>query len=250
MKAPLVLLATLCAAVVSAQETPQFAVKIGTRIPLALINSLSTKHAAAGDHVYLESVFPIVIEGKLVIPPGTYVSGTVTQVKRPGRVKGRGELYLRFDSMILPNGVTRDFRARVGGIDGRAAEDLDRKEGKITSEGNKGGDARNVGEAAAGGATIGAIAGAAAGRPGFGVGVGAAAGAAAGLAGVLLSRGPDAVLPKGTQLDMVLDRDLNFTDAELNFPAAGTRVSVDAGPGPTSQRDRGEGIPRLGRRYP
>jgi type IV secretion system protein VirB10 len=249
MKCSFALLIALSSASTWAQETQQYTVKTGTRIPLALINSISTKHAAAGDHVYLESVFPIVIDGKIVIPPGTYVAGAVTQVKRPGRVKGRGEVYLRFDSMILPNGVTRDFRARVGGIDGRSPEDLDRKEGKITSEGNKSGDARTVGEAAAGGATIGAIAGAAGGRPGFGVGVGAAAGAAAGLAGVLLSRGPDAVLAKGTQLDMVLDRDLVFTAEELNFPPGSQRVSVDTSPGPVSQK-KSEGIPRLGRRYP
>ena len=90
-----------------------------------------------------------------MIPPGSYVAGTITQVKRPGRVKGRGELYLRFDSLTLPNGVTRDFRARVGALDGRATEDLDKTEGKITSEGNKGGDAQRVGEAAAAGASVG-----------------------------------------------------------------------------------------------
>ena len=249
MKTSLAAVALLCAASAWAQDAEQYVVKNGTRVPLALINSISTKHAAAGDHVYLETVFPIVIDGKIVIPPGTYVSGTVTQVKRPGRVKGRGELYLRFDSMILPNGVTRDFRARVGGLDGRAGEDLDRKEGKITSEGNKSGDARSVGEATAGGATVGAIAGSVAGRPGLGVGIGSAAGAAAGLAGVLLSRGPDAILAKGSQLDMVLDRDLSFTIAELNFPAAGQRVTVDNSPGPASQRGT-SGIPQLGRRYP
>lgn len=237
------------AAQTSADSPGAYVVKTGTRIPLALINSVSTKHAAPGDHIYLESVFPVVINGKIVIPAGTYVSGTVTQSKRPGRVKGRGELYVRFDSMILPNGVTRDFRGRVGGLDGRASEDLDRKEGRITSEGNKGGDARTVGEAAGGGATVGAIAGAAAGHPGMGVGVGAAAGAAAGLIGVLLSRGPEAVLAKGTQLDMVLDRDLSFNEAEIQFPNAAQRISVDAGGGPTSQKDRSE-VPRLGRRYP
>jgi type IV secretion system protein VirB10 len=80
------------------------------------------------------------------------------------------------------------------------------------------------------------------------VGVGAAAGAAAGLAGVLLSRGPEAMLTKGTQLDMVLDRDLTFTPSELNFPAT-QRLSVDTSSGPTSQRDR-QGIPQLGRRFP
>src|SRR6266496_2709019 len=126
-----------------------FTVDTGTKIPLSMINSVSTKHAAEGDRVYLETVFPILVSGKIVIPPGSYVAGTVTQVKRPGRVKGRGELFVRFDSLTLPNGVTRDFRARMSSMDGRAAEDFDRVEGKVKSEGNKADDARNVGEAAA-----------------------------------------------------------------------------------------------------
>lgn len=250
MKTSVAAATLLCMTLAPAQDAERYVVKTGTRILLALINSISTKNAAPGDHVYLETVFPILDNGKIVIPPGTYVSGTVTQVKRPGRVKGRGELYLRFDSMILPNGVTRDFRARVGGLDGRAGEDLDRTEGKIKSEGNKSGDARTVGEAAGGGATVGAIAGSVAGRPGLGVGIGSAAGAAAGLAGVLLSRGPDAVLAKGSTLDMVLDRDLTFTSAELNFPPAGQRILVDSSSGPRSQRERSADIPQLGRRYP
>jgi type IV secretion system protein VirB10 len=132
-------------------------------------------------------------------------------------VKGKGELFIRFDSLTLPNGVTRDFRARPGSVDGELQGDFERDEGKIKSEGNKGGDARTVGETTAAGASVGAIAGSVAGRGGMGVGVGAAAGAAAGLAGVLLSRGPDAVLPRGTTLEMVLDRDLRYTDNDLNF---------------------------------
>src|SRR5216683_5945219 len=75
-----------------------YVVEPGAKIPLSLINSVSTKHSAEGDRVYLETTFPILVNGKIVIPPGSYVAGTVTQVKRPGRVKGRGELYLRFDS--------------------------------------------------------------------------------------------------------------------------------------------------------
>ena len=49
----------------------------------------------------------------------------------------------------------------------------------------------------------------------MGAGVGAAAGATAGLVAVLLSRGPDAVLAKGTTLEMVLDRPLQFTPEEI-----------------------------------
>ena len=76
-----------------------FQVEPGTHIPLSLINSVSTKHAAAGDRVYLETVFPILSGGRIVIPPGSYVMGTITNVVRPGKVKGRAEFYLRFDSL-------------------------------------------------------------------------------------------------------------------------------------------------------
>jgi type IV secretion system protein VirB10 len=226
----------------------EFLIDTGTKVPLSLINSVSTKHSAEGDRIYLETVFPILVNGRIVIPPGSYVAGTVTQVKRPGRVKGRGELFVRFDSLTLPNGVTRDFRARIGTMDGRASEDFDRSEGKIRSEGNKSGDARSVGEATAAGASVGVIAGGATGNYGMGAGIGAAAGATAGMLGVLLSRGPDAVLAKGSTIEMVLDRPLAFDEKELNFSAGYQvpRVSTD-GPGPQSQKS-GSSLPR--RRFP
>jgi hypothetical protein len=225
-----------------------FVVEKGTRVPLSLINSISTKHAAEGDRVYLESAFPILVSGRLVIPPGSYVSGTVTDVKRPGRVKGRGEVFVRFDSLTLPNGVTRDFRARIGSLDGRANEELDRAEGRVKSEGNKSGDARTVGEATAAGASVGVIAGSAAGHGALGAGVGAAAGAAAGLIGVLLSRGPDAVLAQGTTLEMVLDRQLAFTEAEIDFGGAAPRRPAPraiSAP-PTTQQRQSVPIPGRG----
>ena len=49
----------------------------------------------------------------------------------------------------------------------------------------------------------------------MGVGIGAAAGAIGGLAGVLGSRGPQFTLPAGTTMELVLDRDLRYTAAEL-----------------------------------
>ena len=136
-----------------------YTIDTGTHIALGLINSVSTKHSAAGDRIYLETVYPIVINNHIVIPPGSYVAGTVTEVKRPGRVRGRGELYVRFDTLTLPNGVTRDFRSRLGGIDARGDEHLDKKEGTVEGDSNKGGDARVIGEGAAAGAGLGAIVG-------------------------------------------------------------------------------------------
>lgn len=208
--------------------TPAGAVRIepGTKIPLNLIKSISTRSAEPGERVYMETAFPIVVNNKIVIPPGSYVAGTVTHVKRAGKVKGRAELYLRFDSLTLPNGVTRDFRGTLNSLDGTNSERLDRAEGSVKGDSDKVGDAVKVGEAAAWGTTIGGIAA----RSATGAGIGAAAGAAAGLVGVLLSRGPDAVLERGTTVEMVLDRPLQFTREELDFGPYQGR-SLTSGPG-------------------
>lgn len=223
--------AFVLSALATAAFAQEYVVEPGTKIPLSLINTISTKHSAEGDRVYLETAFPVLVNGKIVIPVGSYVAGVVTQIKKPGRMKGRGELYVRFDSLTLPNGVTRDFRARLGGVDGQTAGELDRSEGKVKSEGNKAGDARSVGEAAGAGASIGVIAGSAAGHTGMGAGIGAAAGAAAGLVGVLATRGPDAVLARGSTVEMVLDRPVSFSDADLNFNGAqAPRSAVNSAP--------------------
>ena len=179
-----------------------------------------------------------------MIPPGSYVMGTVTEVKRPGRVKGRGELYLRFDSLTLPNGVTRDFRARVGSLDGTSNDELDRGEGTIRSAGNKGGDARTVAETTSAGTSVGAIAGSMAGRPGMGLGIGAA-GAAAGLMGVLLTRGPDAVLARGTTLEMLMDRPVSYTADEVDFTGAQMHTPQNQGGGDLPATNRQLPNPRI-----
>ena len=194
-------------------ETPEYVVEPGTRLLLRLTNSVNTKYSVAGDRVYLETAVPVFVNGRLVIPRGSYVSGTVLESRKAGRVKGKSELSLRFESLTLPNGVTRNLRSLPGSVDTRG--NLDRTEGKIEGEGNKGGDARTVGATTAAGAGVGTLAGAASGHYGMGAGIGAAAGAAAGLAGVLGSRGPDVVLPQGTTMELVLDRQLRYTEAEL-----------------------------------
>lgn len=224
------------AAAVAAEEAqpkkPAYRVERGTQVLLSMINSISTKTASDGDKVYLETVFPILSGGKVVIPPGSYVAGTVTHVKRPGKVKGRGEFFLKFDSLTLPNGTTRDFRAQITNLDGRASEQLDKTEGAIKSEGNKAGDAKTIGETVMIGTGVGALGGSIAGSTGMGAGIGAAAGAAAGLLGVLLTRGPDAVLAKGTTLEMVLDRNLVFDESEIDFGGQFSRPSSSNGSGP------------------
>jgi hypothetical protein len=253
-----ILLVTLALAtgVALAQEPPaapstsgQYVIAPGTRVPLSMINSINTKNSAAGDRIYLQTVFPIISNGKIVIPPGSYVEGTVTEVKRPGRVKGRGSLFVRFDSLILPNGVTRDFRARVGALDGRGDEKLERSEGKIQSESGKANDAKTVAITSASGGLIGAGLGSQVGSMGQGAAIGAGAGAAAGVMMAMLSRGPEATLPKGSTIEMVLDRQLTFNGEEVDFRNAVQPTNFTDGAGPTPAQKSGSGAPGL-RRLP
>jgi hypothetical protein len=192
----------------------EIVVKAGTRIPLSLRNAIDTKHSHEGDRVYLDTLYPVVVNNRIVIPRGSYVAGTLTTAKPAGVVKGKGELYIRFDSLTLPNGTTRDFRSRLASADAAKGK-VDHQEGTITGERDKGHDAKTTAEGAGIGAGVGSIAGAAAGHTIAGAGIGAAAGAAAGLATVLLKHKPEASLPRGTTVEMLLDRDLVYVPSEL-----------------------------------
>ncbi len=225
-----------------------FTVETGTRIPLTMLNSVSTKNTGEGDRIYLETLFPVVVSGKIVIPPGSSVAGTVTSLKRPGKVKGKGELFVRFDTLILPNGVTRDFKSRLGSIDGRDNQGFDREEGRIKGEGSKSGDAQTVGVGATTGATIGAIGGAVSRSAGMGLGIGAGAGAAVGLMTVLLTRGPEVVLAKGSTVEMLLDRHLVFAEEEVEFQGVSNYRRGGDGSGPVNNKKSNSG--GFGRRLP
>ncbi len=194
-------------------EAREYVLEPGTRILLRLTNSVNTKNTTPGARIYLETAVPVYVQGKLVIPRGSYVMGTVTESQRAGRVKGKSGLNLRFETLTLPNGISRDFRSRPGSVDSKG--NLDASEGRIKGEGNKGGDAKTTAQTAGAGAGIGGLIGAASGHAGMGAGVGAAAGAVGGLIGALSSRGPDVVLPSGTTMELVLDRELKFTTDEL-----------------------------------
>lgn len=220
-----------------------FVLKSGTRLPLSVMSGVSTKNAAPGDQIYLQTMIPVAVNRRIIIPAGSYVMGSVIQTKRPGKVSGRGELYVRFDSLMLPNGVTIDLTGRLGGVDGDSPGQLNRAEGKVTSDGAGGRDAMVVGGTSMAGAAMGNWIGDA-GTP---AGIGAGAGAAAGLAAVLLTRGPEASLERGAVVQMVLSQDLKLAEDEVDsHPGQAPRVAP-GGPKPNSSS-----VPRIpwGRRIP
>ena len=196
----------------------------GTSLPLVLHNGISTHSAKVGDPVYFETLFPIMIDGRVAIPAGSYVSGEVTESKRPGRVKGRGELMIKLNTLILTNGYMVSLNAvpRSAGTGGRETVD---NEGKVIGDSNKAGDVGTVAKTTAAGAGIGGLAT----QGAKGVGIGAGVGAAAGLMAVLLTRGPDAELPRGTTVDVTLNRPI-LLDAEKDQFTGPGQASTLAGP--------------------
>lgn len=198
---------------VAAAQDPQFVtLPSGTKVLLVLKNSVSSRNAKKGDGVYLESSFPITHDGRVVIPAGTFVQGVIDEVKRPGRVKGRGEILMHFTTLIYPNGYTISLPSSgVESADSVESQEVADKEGTVRAQGTKGRDAATIGTATAGGVGIGAVAGGL-----RGAGIGAGIGAAIGLGSVLLTRGEEVRLYQGTTIEMVLNRPLRIDVARVD----------------------------------
>ena len=206
----------------------------GTHIPLVLHNAISTRTARPGDPVYFETLYPVMIDGHVVIPAGSYMSGEVTEAKRAGRVKGRAELGIKLTSMILPNAYMVNLNAIPSGAGTGGGESVT-AEGKVQGDTDKASDAGTVIKTTAAGAGIGGIAGGA-----RGAGIGAGIGAAAGLGAVLLSRGPDAELPRGSTVEAVIDRSIYLQADKVQFSSPGQASTL---PGPPNREPTREKIP-------
>ncbi len=187
----------------------------GTVIPIVLTSYLNTRSTQAGDIVYCDTHYPVWIQQRLVIPRGSAIRGTVTEVVRPGRIKGKGRIAIRFDDILLPNGVKRDIVASFRGIHGPGDENVDRPSETVSAGSSKGTDVENVVAMGSQGAIIGVIAG-----RGSGAAIGAGVGAAAGIVTTLFTRGRDLVLPPGTHFDLELKKPLSFAFNELEFSQA------------------------------
>ncbi|MBI2956953.1 MAG: hypothetical protein HYY26_06555 [Acidobacteria bacterium] len=177
----------------------------GTKIFFSLNTSLSTKTNREGDPFNGVVNRAVRVGDTLAIPEGSVIRGSVAHLERPGRVKGRGELGLRFDTLELPDGQRYDLSASLSELDEGEKETVT-EEGTVKGEGSKKRDAATVGAGAGIGAAIGAIAGG-----GKGAAIGAGSGAAAGTGLVLLTRGKDVELRRGSELALQLDRPLTLT---------------------------------------
>jgi hypothetical protein len=175
----------------------------GSHLLLRMDNSINTRTAQEGDYVYLRTESPIVSDGHVIVPNGSYVQGVVTRSKKSGRVRGRAELGIRLDTLTLAGGRSYRISPRLASVDsGETAQKVSSRENDIKQAGTKGHDAGVVAITAGSGAAIGGLAD----RGWKGAGIGAGIGSGVGLATVLLTRGREVELRRGSTLDVVFDR--------------------------------------------
>ena len=187
------------------QATRSYVVPDGTRLQVRLESTLNSKTNRQGDRFTAKVVESVLVRGKEVIPEGTIVEGRVAEVRNAGRIKGRAQVHLSYERLILPNGVSETIIASQAELDDTQREEMDRKEGTILGESNRKRRAAEIGAGAAIGAGIGAIAG---GKKGAAIGAGA--GGLIGLVDVLRRGGEEIEIPAGTLMVIRLDRPLTI----------------------------------------
>ena len=142
----------------------------GTALRLDLKSAVASDTSKVEDTVRATLRQPVVVDGQTVLPTGTEFVGTVTDVARSGRVKGRARVAYRFSSRRHDSERYDITTATIA----HEAESTKKK------------DAAKIGIGAGAGAAIGAILGG-----GSGAAKGAAIGGGAGTGAVLATRGDE-----------------------------------------------------------
>ena len=158
----------------------------GTRVQLRLGSGYSSETSHVEQRVNATVVSSVGAGGYTALPAGSRVSGVVSSVERPGKVKGRGSIALRFSDVVV-GGERYSMVASYARV----------------APATKKRDAAKIGIPAAGGAIVGAILGGKKGAL-----TGAAIGGGAGTAVVLSTRGKDAYIGSGSVIGVTLRRAL------------------------------------------
>jgi hypothetical protein len=75
-----------------------------TRATVQLLSGIHTRFSRVDDPIKAQLLQPVVIDGKVALPPGTLLEGRVTAVRSASRLNRSAELALRFEQIALPDG--------------------------------------------------------------------------------------------------------------------------------------------------
>lgn len=208
----------------AADSESKLRVPAGTEIRIRMKEPLTTRTHKVGDTFSARVIQGIDAGRGRAIPKGVEVRGTISQLVRAGRIRGRARMNLHFRELRFRDGRVVPLDAQMASLVEPRKRSVPDEEGTLEGPGDKGRDAGKMGASSAIGALIGLIGG---GKEG--VAVGAAAGAAVGAAGILVTRGRDIVIPAGTEIVVRLSKDLDISvprrsnppRREEHFPANG-----------------------------
>ena len=160
-------------------------------IGLQLESTVSSDRAKVEDAVDARVTRDVRVGGRVAIPAGSLVHGTVTEVERGGKVRERARLGIRFHTVVLASGDRLSLRTDA-----------------ITREGASPGreSAAKIGGAAVGGAILGAILGG-----GKGAAIGGAVGAGSGSAAVMAGERTVVTVPAGSTVSVRIQQPVTVT---------------------------------------
>ncbi len=193
-----------------ANNAGELMIPAGTKVPVALKHAVSSKGTREGDGVYAETTFPVVANGRVLIPAGTFVQGRVSHIQRGGHIKGRAEVLMHFTTLIYPSGYTVLLPGAVENAPGADKATVKDDEGTIQSDSQTGQKIGTAAGTAGTGAVVGGLS-----NGGKGALIGAGVGGAVGTAIALLTRGNDVKLDAGTTLEIVIQRDVSLDGSRV-----------------------------------
>jgi len=204
------LLETMAPQVATTTAPSTVTIPAGTRVLMVLKSPLHTTSGTAGSGLYLETLYPVVQDNRVVIPAHTQVQGVVEADKRPGHVNRVSEFRFRFTTLIFPNNFVAPIDGVLQSIPGAKNIRTHDKDGTLKPVDQTEKVVTPAAVSAVGGAIIGA-------HRGFGIGLlpGAGLGAALGLGAVLLKRGDEISLAPSTSVEMVLQAPLSLEQAQV-----------------------------------
>ena len=85
----------------------------GTEMSVRLEQPLSSRTARVEDRFEATVARPVYVDGRIVVPDGSRVQGTVTEAQHAQRPARGGRLNLSFDRLLLDDGTTVDLDARL-----------------------------------------------------------------------------------------------------------------------------------------
>ncbi len=175
----------------------------GTHLLMRLSSALHTTSATPESGVYLETEFPVIADDRIAVPEHTRVIGVIERSRRPGRVKGRSQLRMRFTQLVLPDDRVFTITGSLQSLPGSPHHRTVDQEGTIEPVDQIDSDVYTVAKTTGVGLFFGSIH-----HIGVGLGPGAAIGAGVGAAKVLFTRGDEISVPVGTRVEMVLRKPL------------------------------------------